>query len=119
MEGVEILSQIPIYDSGSHGNMCVLICIMILSIIGFAVGSLDEGFFEGLAFAILGALLGSFIGAIIGTFVNAAMRQPTGEYTYKVTVDDTVKFNEFYDKYEIISQDGKIFEVKLRENYNG
>ena len=47
------------------------------------------------------------------------MRQPTGEYTYKVTVDDTVKFNEFYDKYEIISQDGKIFEVKLRENYNG
>ena len=31
---------------------------------------------------------------------------------YSVTIDDSVKFNEFFDKYEIISQNGYIFRIK-------
>lgn len=31
---------------------------------------------------------------------------------YVVTIDDSVGFNEFFDKYEIVSQDGQLYTVK-------
>ena len=34
--------------------------------------------------------------------------------TYKVTISDEVSMNEFMDKYEILTQDGKIYTVKER-----
>jgi hypothetical protein len=34
---------------------------------------------------------------------------------YKITVDDTVNFNELTSRYHIISQDGKLFTVKDME----
>lgn len=33
-------------------------------------------------------------------------------YEYSVTVNDSVGFNEFFDKYEIVSQDGDIYRIK-------
>jgi len=33
---------------------------------------------------------------------------------HQVTIDDTVNFNEFIEKYEIIEQDGSLFKVKER-----
>lgn len=35
---------------------------------------------------------------------------------YEVTISNEVKFNEFNEKYEIISKDGKIYTVEMREN---
>lgn len=34
------------------------------------------------------------------------------ETVYKVIVDDSVPMNEFYNRYEIINQEGLIYEVK-------
>lgn len=34
---------------------------------------------------------------------------------YKVTIDDSVSFNEFAEHYDIISQDGSIFIVREKE----
>ena len=36
----------------------------------------------------------------------------TGKYEYKVTISDEVSLNEFYDKYEIVDQEGKIYTIK-------
>lgn len=35
---------------------------------------------------------------------------------YKVTISNEVKFNEFKKKYEIITKDGNIYTVEMREN---
>lgn len=35
---------------------------------------------------------------------------------YKVTISNEVKFNEFNEKYEIISKDGNVYTVEMREN---
>jgi hypothetical protein len=35
---------------------------------------------------------------------------------YEVTISNEVKFNEFNEKYEIISKDGNIYTVEMREN---
>lgn len=34
---------------------------------------------------------------------------------HKVTISDEVSMNEFYEKYEILDQDGKIYTVRERE----
>ena len=35
---------------------------------------------------------------------------------YKVTISDEVKMNEFYEKYKVIDQEGKIYTVEERED---
>lgn len=52
------------------------------------------------------------LGFTIGGY--SKFNQPTGTYTYKVTISDDVKMNEFLEQYEIVSQEGKIYTVKLR-----
>ena len=36
--------------------------------------------------------------------------------TYKVTINESVNFNEFIEKYEILGQEGKIYTVKERND---
>lgn len=35
---------------------------------------------------------------------------------YKVTISDEVSMNEFYEKYEVLDQEGEIYTVREREN---
>jgi len=51
------------------------------------------------------------------TFIIAMVLSihPTGEYEYKVTIDDTVSLNEFNEKYEITDQEGKIYTIRFKE----
>lgn len=44
-----------------------------------------------------------------------AKREPTGQYEYKVTIDNTVSMIEFYEKYEIVGQEGKIYTIRFME----
>lgn len=37
-------------------------------------------------------------------------------YTYKVTIDDSVNFNEFNQHYQVISQEGLIYEIREIES---
>lgn len=55
-----------------------------------------------------------FVVALGFTIGGCSNDQPTGTYTYKVTISDDVKMNEFLEQYEIVSQEGKIYTVKLR-----
>ena len=35
--------------------------------------------------------------------------------TYKVIIDDSVSMNEFYDRYKVISTEGKIYSIQIKE----
>lgn len=35
--------------------------------------------------------------------------------SYEVIISDDVNFNEFYEKYEVVEQNGKIYTIKERE----
>ena len=46
-------------------------------------------------------------------FIYGLLPSQKVAYTeYQVTIDDSVSFNEFTEKYEIIDSDGKIYTVK-------
>lgn len=109
MEGVEILAI------GEMGiNECFNWSVAIF-------GGLSIGIIAGL---LMGAAendfeLSLFIAPFVSLFAGAILGFGCPVYqdmipTYKVTVSNEVSMNEFMNKYEVLSQDGKIYTVKER-----
>ena len=112
MTGVEILTATEVVVATTCnwllGGIVFLICIVIGGIISFCSSSYQKG-----AITIAGALTGMLIGILVGGVTCAITETPTEyETQYKVTVSDEVPINEFYEKYEVIDQEGKIFTVR-------
>ena len=105
LQGVEILSQevVNIVEC----NYSIL-----------AIGIITSILLGGLLCCLLKFYFGQvilFLGVFISFILTLVFPIHTGEYIrYKVTISDTVNFVEFNEKYEIISQDGKIYTIKER-----
>lgn len=115
MNGIEILNEVTQY-TGSTGNLIGGIIATLLSLLFLFIAILvitDKenktigGFLICIIFTII-LIFPAYKG--ISSFINRIPYQ-----IYKVTISDDVKFSEFTDKYEIISQEGKIYTVKLKD----
>ena len=111
MNGVEILSSETIYNTilpecwTVIGLLLALVCTVLT--IHFYVGLNDRA-------AILCLVL--LIVSVVLTFLGLISNKNSIDYIeYKVTIDDSVSFTEFIDKYEVLDQEGKIYTVKERE----
>ena len=61
----------------------------------------------------------SICGGLFGLFVGKIGEKPISyETQYKVTISEEVLMTEFYEHYEVIDQDGKIFTVREKTNEN-
>lgn len=109
LEGVELLSTTRTPSVGE----CILLLLVGIIIFGISfwvfVVSIYENFipltFCGL---LLIGLCSWYIGGLISEMVDP-------EIAYKVTVEDSVSMNEFYEKYKILDVDGKIYTIKERK----
>ena len=115
IEGIEILSQEPIMECTYLG----LKIFIIGSLFSLVVGVLLEVFYFQDGIGILLMLLGAVLWCLIGVFVDANYEIPTGKYEYKVIVDDNVSMAEFYEHYELVDQEGKIFIVREKDDVDG
>lgn len=117
IEGVTVLNEIVIYKD-------VPAIISILTIIAIVGGALIIGM--ALADLGLGDNIGFFIKLIIGivliilgiiglVYINKIIKQPTGDYEYQVSIDDTVVMSEFYENYEVIDVQGKIYTIREKD----
>lgn len=111
MEGVEILSVgnigvNPVFNWTTAIIGGILLGLVTASIMGWRESSVGA-FFFGLIFT--APFFGAIFGFGIEKYANTAP-------TYKVIISDTVSLNEFYDKYEILEQDGKIFTIMERND---
>lgn len=88
--------------------MCTMVCIFFLAtMLAHKHDDNIEGVIAILSMIVSGAI--AFVATLI--FVCAF------HVEHKIAVDDTVNFNELTSRYQIISQDGKLFTVKeLVEN---
>ena len=107
MEGIEVLATIP---EGINFVLNLPFAIIVGGIIGIGIGiwcATDTGSI------IAGLLIGSLIGAMAFLITAGVSMKPT-EFidTYKVIISDEIKLNEFYERYEILEQEGKIFTIK-------
>ena len=109
MEGIEILSigEIGI-NPVFNWTMAIILGILLGLIPAFYIGAVENsvGVFI-LIFAIFALFFGTLFGFGIEKYTDTAP-------TYKVVISDTVGLNEFYDKYEVVEQDGKIFTIMER-----
>ena len=120
MNGVEILSTAEVVTKWAFGWSGFWIASSIvapLCTVGiFALlykFERNSGFVKNITFSILcGVLLGPTIGLLCGQMSAKPIEYET---QYKVTISDEVNFNEFYNKYEIVSQEDKIFTVREKK----
>lgn len=112
MAGITILSEKIFYSNLFPG------WFIGLSLIGFAIS---------LALIIIGAakdkpkiaILGLavfFFSLILGITTTSIKSKEIDYIEYKVTIDESVSMVEFYQRYEILSQEGKIYTIKEKTN---
>lgn len=114
---MQILNEIMLTEPPQWVEIITTIGL-IMFIAGGAVavmsmlGESGVGFVCGLIAALVGAIL-SVVGMIAEEKVEPL---PTGIAQYEVLIDETVNFQEVYDKYEVIEHRGDIWVLQDKES---
>ena len=101
MDGVTILQTIPAVTNKEY--IILIIAVLFLIILGGVLLLKFDALLAGFAFMAFALIV-----AVQG--VHSHSKQ------YKITVDNTVSYNEFTAKYNIIETDGKIITVEEKDN---
>jgi hypothetical protein len=119
MNGVEILTSAQVATEFAFNWTAFWIMTGIISALLFlfslAYIADDIGVFTVVVSFIVSLMLGSLIGVFAGKIGEIPI---THETQYKVTVSDEVPMADFYEHYEVIDQDGKIFTVREKADEN-
>lgn len=101
MSGVTILSQSTVYYFEAIGIVCCIVSFVCLMI--------------GLVEKHVPTIIISLCLIVFGIYniINPLYRS-WNETHYKIIVDNSVKMNDFNTYYKVISQDGKIYIVTIR-----
>ncbi len=122
---MEILEKIPITK---FDLFVAIISFIIVFVIIVIIGMILEFELKFESASLLGILCGIIIGMLVSAYLSEEVfPEETGEYTYKIKIDETVSMLEFNKEYKIISEEGNIFiceknnheenaENKLEEN---
>lgn len=110
MEGVTILSERSVYtncmDEASFWAGFIISALTIVILVIWARWYMEDP--SILLLILLAPVIGTIFGAITG-HINGTIEE---HIEYKVTIDESVSMTEFYEKYEVIDQEGLIFTVK-------
>ena len=107
IEGIEILSQ---EVCNEFNIIAFFACVILFMIIGMAFD-----FFKDLSDGVVGALLGITLGIFIYAIIFEAI-MPEKYVKYNVTISESVSMTEFYEQYEIIDIDGKIYTIREKND---
>ena len=110
LEGMELLSVKDVSIPLLAGILTEIIC---LAIVVCSIYLLIMSFKKRDVIVVLFSLL--FIGS--GVFLSSLIvdEVTNSNFIYKVAVSDSVSLNEFYENYEILEVDGKIYTIKEKE----
>lgn len=117
MNGVTILNSVEIVAETAHGwnNRCTIsFCIMAGGLLLFLIMLWISGKWHEEVFNVLSVIGGAmFVFGLVFTLLFYKIENPVSyKIQYQVTADDSVSLNEFLEKYDIISIDGKIYTVE-------
>lgn len=113
MQGVEILTSAQVATEMAWNPtafwISAIIVFSVLFIAGIVISCDNMDFILLVCCIITGVIMGGLFGCLFGKIYET----PTAyETQYKVTISDEVSMTEFYEHYEIIEVDGKIFTVR-------
>jgi len=103
LDGIEVFNKTEIIKY--HFGLFVILAIV--GIIIFAVGA--EMISECNLWGIIVVIVGIVIVIVSFRYISS---EHTGKYNYTVTISDNVNLVEFNERYEIISQEGKLWKIR-------
>ena len=115
MPGVEILNTTIHYKEVlPTWVLIVIIAIIVIPAVASLIGEIQDK-------ALLSTIgrISLILGFVLALIIGSTIRQTTNEIEYiehEVLVDDSVSLTEFNEKYEIVSQKGKIYIIREKEN---
>lgn len=113
IEGVTILSKEMIMEQ----DIRISFIIFIFGILIIGTGVLISCLYNHIDSR--GATIGCIITAIGIIVYIVSLSLPTevesGRYQYKATIEKTVSFNEVYEKYNVMEQDGNLWILEDKE----
>lgn len=116
MNGIEILSTAEVATASAFNWEFAGWLFLGLVAAGVIVGAIFGIVFEDWYVFVVVLATFACVGLMIGTVGGLTEPVPTAyETQYKITVSDEVSMIEFNEKYEIISQEGKIYTVRERK----
>lgn len=116
MTGVEILAMEEVATEFAFNwtAFAIVFCLffVIFGFTGFIISKNTDDWKQLLIGLIVGASMGAFAGLITGSVFRNPIEY---EHQYKVIISDEVSMNDFFEKYEIIDTEGKIYTVAERD----
>lgn len=110
LEGIRVLSENTVDNRLGYIILfwlCILLCIASVVVLIYSLKDKDFGLsFICTIFILFG---------IVFMIFNIKGINTEPHTKYKVTIDNTVNFKEFNDRYEIKDQDGEIYTIVERE----
>lgn len=89
--------------------------MVIVTIVVVIISALEESG-VGLVCGLIAGVVGSILG-IVGMISEEKVEPlPTGITQYEVLIDESVNFQEVYDKYEVIERRGDIWVLRDKES---
>lgn len=117
MNGVTILNSMEVVAETAHSwntRCTVSFCITVAGLLLLLVILRISGNWREEVFNVLSLICGAmFVFGLVFTIMFYKIEYPIAYKTqYQVTADDSVSLNEFLEKYDIISIEGKIYTVE-------
>ena len=110
INGINILSQTEVVDKAAYNfTACIAVFAIIMIIVLILTFKVFVFKSDKIACIIFGTLFAIFIGLLAGGRYATPISYET---YYKVTINDPISMNEFFDTYEIIDIEEKIFTIK-------
>lgn len=107
LDGITVLNS---YNSILDGVVFYIAAVMVFAVFIFIWAMIKDDL-DGVMTWVIGILISLLLILIMVTLLSLGNSAMSTKY-YEVTIDDSVNLNEFYDKYEIIMQKGKIFTIQ-------
>lgn len=114
MNGVTYLYTIPAEKPWSL-VWCVIICAVFAALL-IAIPTAIHS--EEIELVVMLSLAFSVIGGVVGWRVCILQHETLHPERYAVTVSDTVRMNEFLEKYEIVDLKENAYIIQIKENSN-
>lgn len=121
IEGIEVLNKIALTDIVTNETISnifgmiftIALFVFIIGFIFIVITNADDfPFYMFIASFIIMITSGGVL-----TINEANSREiPNGKYEYQVIIDDNISINEFYDKYEVVKVEGKIYTIREKES---
>lgn len=113
LEGINVLNKIAETDAPSWCIWMLFGIFGVITLIGIIYSIINfEEKDDKIAGSMLCALIGIIISGVITMTLSILCEEPTGEYTYQVTIDRSVDFKEFDSKYYVTKQEGAIYYIR-------